>query len=76
MRKRASAADLAFQFISFAGVCVLLSLARWPFPVKIVLAFAFSLLLSWGYSYVRRVLRRRGQQPKKLRVIHIENAED
>ena len=76
MRKRAGAADLVFQFISFAAVCVVLSMARWPFPVKIVLAFVFSLLLSWGYAYVRRVLRRRQQQPKKLRVIHIESVDD
>ncbi len=68
--------DLVFQFISFALVCLVLSLVSWPFLVKIVMAFAFSMLLAWGYAYVRRVLRRRQLQPKKLRVVRIENVED
>lgn len=80
MRKRASAADLVFQFISFALVCLGLSLVSWPFLVKIVMAFAFSMLLAWGYAHLRRVLRlrrqQRLQQPKRLRVVRIENVED
>lgn len=76
MRKKADWADLVFQFISFAMVCVALSVVSWPFPIKIMMAFGFSLLLAWGWAYVRRVLRLRRQQPRKLRVVRIENVED
>ncbi|MCZ2401841.1 hypothetical protein IV498_01245 [Paenarthrobacter sp. Z7-10] len=76
MRKKADWGDLVFQFVSFALVCLALSLLTWPFLVKLVAAFGFSMLLAGVYKYVRRTVRRRRQQPKRLRVMHIENVED
>ncbi|WP_026556093.1 hypothetical protein [Arthrobacter sp. 35W] len=76
MRKKADWLDITFQFTSFALVCLLLSVARWPFLVNIVLAFGVSMGLSWAYGRFRQVRAARKAEPKRMRVISVQNVED
>ena len=76
MRKKTDWLDIAFQFLSFALVCLALSVAKWPFLVNIIVAFGVSLGLSWVYGNVRRAVAVRRAAPKRLRVVSIKNVED
>ncbi|MCY0905549.1 hypothetical protein [Arthrobacter sp. H14-L1] len=76
MRKKSGRADLVFQFVSFALVCLVLSVLPWPFLLKVAAAFALSLLLSAVYTRARRNAQRRKMEPKRMRVISVKSVED
>lgn len=76
MRKKTEWLHIGFQFLSFALVCLVLSAARWPFLVNIVVAFGLSLGLSWAYNKVRRTVAVRKAGPKRIRVVSIKTADD
>jgi predicted PurR-regulated permease PerM len=75
MRRRSDWLDLAFQFLSFVLVFLLLSLVSWPILGKLVAAFAFTMLLGWGWTRLRRVLHNRRANPRRVRVIRISDAD-
>ncbi|MBW4095743.1 MAG: hypothetical protein HIU81_10415 [Acidobacteria bacterium] len=76
MRKKTDWADLTFQFLSFAVMCLILSVARLPFVGKILLAFAASVLLSFLWAQGRKMWRKRRAEPRRIRVVSVKNADD
>ncbi|MFI5084958.1 MAG: hypothetical protein ACHP7K_03400 [Actinomycetales bacterium] len=75
-KKKTDWADLAFQFLSFAVMCLILSVLRMPFIAKVILAFGVSFLLSVAWAYCRKLWRRRRAEPKRIRVVSVKNADD
>ena len=54
MRKKADWLDILVNFISFAAMILVLSLARFSLPIKIVLAFGLTIAISAGWAYYKR----------------------
>ncbi|WP_125616915.1 hypothetical protein [Specibacter cremeus] len=76
MRGKTTWLDITVQFASFALMCLILAVTRFPLPLKIILAFGVSIAISAGYAYVKRVSRKRAAEPKRVRVYSVENVDD
>lgn len=76
MRKKADWLDITVQFASFAAMCLVLSLARFGLPLKIVLAFGVSIAISGAWAYYKKQTRRRKAEPKRMHVYSIRNADE
>lgn len=83
MRTKVDWLDIIVNFASFASLILILSLARMNLPLKIILAFAVSVGITLGWSYVkRRVLKHKAEQysgqraPKRARVYNVSDVKD
>lgn len=76
MRKKTNWLDITVQFAAFAVMCLVLSLARFPLLVNIVLAFGLSMAISTGYSIYKRRQSAHRTEPKRVRVYSVKNVDD
>ncbi|MGO4385853.1 hypothetical protein [Specibacter sp. RAF43] len=76
MRRKADWLDITVQFASFAVMCLVLAVTRFPLPVKIVLAFGLSLAISGGWAYYKRMSRKRQSDPKRMHVYSVKNVDE
>jgi hypothetical protein len=76
MRNKADWLDIVVSFASFAAMIMVLSLARFTLPLKILLAFGVSIAISSGWAYYKRKVRKRRSEPKRLHVYSVKNVDD
>lgn len=76
MRSRVDWLDIGLQIAGFALIYVLLSLVSWPFLLKLVLALVLASVLGLVLNRVRRIIKRRRSEPKRMRVISVETVDD
>lgn len=76
MRKKADWLDIVVNFISFAAMILVLSLARFNLPIKIVLAFGLSIAISAGWAYYKRKTIQRKSEPKRVHVYSVKNLDE
>lgn len=57
-------------------IYLLLSLFSWPFLGKLLLALALAAVFGMLTSRIRKHLRRKRTEPKRIRVISVETVDD
>lgn len=76
MRSRIDWLDIGLQIAGFVLIFVILSLVPWPFILKLLLALALAPVLGFVINRARRAIRRRREEPKRMRVISVETVDD
>jgi len=76
MRSRIDWLDIGLQVAGFVLIFVVLSLVPWPFILKPLLALALAPVLGFATNRIRRAIRRRREEPKRMRVISVETVDD
>lgn len=76
MRSRIDWLDIGLQIAGFVLIFVVLSLVPWPFILKLLLALALAPVLGFVINRARRAIRRRREEPKRMRVISVETVDD
>lgn len=76
MRSRIDWLEVGLQIAGFVLIYLILGLVSWPFLLKLVLALVLAWLLGFVISRIRKIIRRRREGPKRVRVISVETVDD
>ncbi|WP_394940150.1 hypothetical protein [Psychromicrobium sp. YIM B11713] len=76
MRGRVNWLELGLQIGGFVLIYLLLSLVSWPFLVKLLAALVLAMVFGVVANRIRRQVRRRRSEPRRIRVISVETVDD